>query len=279
MEAERRILIVNADDFGQSPGVNRGVIVACEQGIVTSASLMVRWPASVEAAAYGRANPRLSLGLHVDLAEWTYRDGAWLSLYEVVAVGDRGAVAAEIRRQIEGFRELVGKSPTHLDSHQHVHRRDPVRSLMIEAARELRVPLREVSPGIRFCGDFYGQAATGEPLPDRISVEGLLGILAALPPGVTELACHPGEGEDLDTMYRAGRAAEVRALSDPRIRAALTARAIELGSFDDVLLPPFPGRHSGNASGWGCINDLHPVGSKAPPQTGDVYGGTEIKKI
>jgi len=47
----QRYLIVNADDFGQSQGVNRGVIAAHEHGIVTSASLMVRWPAAIEAAA------------------------------------------------------------------------------------------------------------------------------------------------------------------------------------------------------------------------------------
>ena len=41
-----RSLIVNADDFGQSPGMNRGTIAARERGIVTSASLMVRWPAA-----------------------------------------------------------------------------------------------------------------------------------------------------------------------------------------------------------------------------------------
>ena len=50
----RRYVIINADDFGQSPGINRGVIQAHEQGLVTSASLMVRWPAAAEAAAYGR---------------------------------------------------------------------------------------------------------------------------------------------------------------------------------------------------------------------------------
>ena len=56
-------LIVNADDFGQSPGVNRGIIEAHEHGIVTSASLMVRWPAAASAAAYAREHARLGLGL------------------------------------------------------------------------------------------------------------------------------------------------------------------------------------------------------------------------
>jgi predicted glycoside hydrolase/deacetylase ChbG (UPF0249 family) len=58
----RRVLIVNADDFGLSPGVNRSVVQAHERGIVTGASLMVRWPAATEATAYARANPGLSLG-------------------------------------------------------------------------------------------------------------------------------------------------------------------------------------------------------------------------
>jgi len=46
MTAGTRFLIVNADDFGQSPGINRGIIKAHADGIVTSVSLMVRWPAS-----------------------------------------------------------------------------------------------------------------------------------------------------------------------------------------------------------------------------------------
>ena len=70
---EPRSLIVNADDFGQSTAINRGIIRAYEQGVVTSASLMVLWPAAKEAANYARLHPSLSVGLHVDLAEWSYR--------------------------------------------------------------------------------------------------------------------------------------------------------------------------------------------------------------
>jgi len=56
-----RSLIVNADDFGQSAGVNAGVMATHQRGIVTSASLMVRSPAAAEAVAYARAHPSLSL--------------------------------------------------------------------------------------------------------------------------------------------------------------------------------------------------------------------------
>ena len=52
-----RALIVNADDLGRSSGINRGIGIAHERGIVTSASLMVRLPAAREAAAYARGLP------------------------------------------------------------------------------------------------------------------------------------------------------------------------------------------------------------------------------
>src|SRR5438552_3240117 len=98
-----RRLIVNADDFGQSRGVNRGILAAHQRGIVTSASLMVRWPAAAEAAALGRAHPRLSVGLHMDLGEWAYRGGEWVPVYEVAQLADPAAVAEEVGRQVAAF--------------------------------------------------------------------------------------------------------------------------------------------------------------------------------
>src|SRR5881398_1755567 len=107
-----RYLIVNADDFGQSRGINRGIAEAHERGIVTSASLMVRWPAAAEAAAYARGHPRLRVGLHLDLGEWVLRKGEWVARYEVVPASDSEQVAGEVARQTEKFRELMGRDPT-----------------------------------------------------------------------------------------------------------------------------------------------------------------------
>src|SRR5437867_5948321 len=230
----KRYVIVNADDFGQSSGINRGIVTAHEKGIVTSASLMVRWPAAAEAAAYGRAHPKLSVGLHIDLGEWAHRDGTWVPLYEVVGVGDSVGVADEVARQLGIFRHLVGKDPTHIDSHQHVHLREPVRSVLLDVARQLAVPLRHCSPEVAYCGAFYGQTESGVSLPGRISVEAMIGLLSALPAGFTELGCHPGEGSDLETMYRVERAQEVRVLCDPRVNAAMAALGIELRSFGEL---------------------------------------------
>jgi predicted glycoside hydrolase/deacetylase ChbG (UPF0249 family) len=233
MEPARR-LIVNADDFGQSPGVNRGIIAAHERGMVTSASLMVRWPAAPEAAAYGKAHPRLAVGLHIDLGEWACREGVWEPLYEVVRVDDGDAVAAEVARQLASFRRLMGWDPTHIDSHQHVHRKEPVLGIASALAASLGAPLRSCAPDIFFCGNFYGQTDDGSPLPEIVSVAGLLEILRKLPAGTTELSCHPGDGDDLSTMYGAARSREVEVLCDPRVRAALPELGIVLCSFKDL---------------------------------------------
>ena len=82
-----RFLIVNADDFGLSPGVNRGILETHERGILTAASLMVRAPAAAEAAAAAHDHPRLSVGLHLDLGEWICRDGAWEPVVRACADG------------------------------------------------------------------------------------------------------------------------------------------------------------------------------------------------
>jgi len=234
MTSSLRYLIVNADDFGLSSGVNRGIIRAFEEGIVTSTSLMVRSPAAVEAVAEVRGRPRLSLGLHIDLGEWTYSEGEWHLTRAVIPAGDAAAAAREVAAQLQTFRRLVGRDPTHLDSHQHVHREEPVHAAVASMAAELGVVLRDESPHVRYCGNFYGQSDKGYPHPQGISVESLLTVLHDLRPGVTELGCHPADKADTDSVYNRERVDECRALCDPRVRAALAAEQIVLCSFADL---------------------------------------------
>lgn len=227
-------LIVNADDFGRSFGVNRGIITAHERGIVTSASLMVRWNAAVDAAQYAREHRELDVGLHFDAGEWIYQDEAWATVYTLVDLENSAAIETELARQLDAFQKLVGRPPSHLDSHQHVHRHEPARSILAHAATALGVPLRGHDPAIRYCGDFFGQGSKGESLPELISVERLLKILVRLPSGVTELGCHPGEDFDLDSAYQDERVQEVRVLCDPRVRLAFRDSGITLCSFIDL---------------------------------------------
>jgi predicted glycoside hydrolase/deacetylase ChbG (UPF0249 family) len=96
------------------------------------------------------------------------------------------------------------------------------------------VPLRHFDERVRYCGEFYGQTEEGEPLLGAISAERLAQLLANLPEGITELACHPGDPVGLESTYRDERALEVEALCAPRVLATLDREGIELCSFAEV---------------------------------------------
>jgi predicted glycoside hydrolase/deacetylase ChbG (UPF0249 family) len=231
--AEKRFLIVNADDLGLSEGVNAGIAKAHEHGIVTSASLMVRQEAAGEAAAFSRRHPSLAIGLHVDIGQWDYQSGEWRVTYQRCSPEDETAVEAECRGQVESFRELLGRDPTHLDSHQHTHMEEPVASVAEQLAAELGVPLR--GHAIRYEGGFYGQAGRGEHWPEGITVEHLIELIATLPDGWTELGCHPGIGVGGgESSYGPERERELDALCDPRVRIAVADAKVELRSFGEV---------------------------------------------
>jgi chitin disaccharide deacetylase len=233
-----RVLIVNADDFGLSGGVNRGIARAHDEGIVTSTSAMVRRDAIDEAVALARERPRLSVGLHLDLSEWVYRDGEWVPLYEVVVGEDREAVEAEVAAQLASFVSLFGRQPTHLDSHQHRHLEEPIRSVVVETGRRLRVPVRGCTPAITYRGDFYGQLGTGEPYPEAITVEALVRLLSSLTDGITELGCHPAAEPEEGSTYSSERPFELEVLCDSRVKEAVREEGVELRSFIDVSASP-----------------------------------------
>lgn len=191
---------------------------------------MVLQPAAEEAVSLLAEHPRLAIGLHLDLGQWDFRDGSWIAAYRRCDQDDATAVRAQCRSQLNAFRELTGQEPTHLDSHQHVHNSEPVASQTIEIAAELRVPLRDRV--IRYEGGFYGQMGKGEPLPEAITAAALSALISALPPGWTEIGCHPGIGVSTEeSSYAQEREREVRALCDPALPALLSAEGISLRSF------------------------------------------------
>jgi predicted glycoside hydrolase/deacetylase ChbG (UPF0249 family) len=235
-----RELVVNADDFGLSPGVNRGVARAHLDGIVTSASLMVRQPAAEHAAGLVQKLPRLGVGLHVDLAEWTPQSSGWEPLYTFVDDQDELAVSQEVEQQLRLFEKLIGRPPDHLDSHQHAHRSEPLRSILGRVAKELQVPLRYHSRFAYF-GGFYGQGHGGQPLSDAISPQGLSAAIAELPDGAIELCCHPAAELDFHSSYRRERLRELETLCDPGVRDSVTAGGFALDSFSGHGTARLPG--------------------------------------
>ncbi len=226
-----RSLIVNADDFGLAEGVNQGVLRAHVHGIVTSTSLMVWQPAAASAVAAARLHPRLSLGLHVDLAEWELSDGQWHLRYDRVDTDDGAAVAAEVDRQLDRFRRLTGQTPGHLDSHQHLHRSQPLAGILHARAERLGVPLRG-SGTARYCGSFWGQTRDGEATPPRRSMpSALAALIHQLPDGTTELCCHPAAAAEPGWSYGAERVTELASLCSPLVREAVRAADVRLVSF------------------------------------------------
>jgi chitin disaccharide deacetylase len=205
-------LVVNADDLGLSAGVNRGILEAHERGIVTSTSLMVRRPYAVAAREIAARCPSLSIGLHLEPAG--------------------GAAEAECASQLGSFRDLLGRDPTHIDSHHHVHMSEPLASAARAMAEELDVPLR--GDRIRYEGGFFGRTKEGEPWLEGISVEHLIAIVEDLPPGWTELGCHPGVGVEAESSYAWEREHELRTLCDPQVRAALETSGVVLSAFSQL---------------------------------------------
>ncbi|HYK42281.1 MAG TPA: ChbG/HpnK family deacetylase [Thermoanaerobaculia bacterium] len=248
-----RRLIVNADDYGRTEGINRGTIEAHRSGVVTSATVMILEAAAAEGIREAlREAPRLALGLHCMLTGGgaPASDPARVPTLAPAGKLARNAEALppvldadEVRRELEAqialFEKAAGKLPSHLDSHHHCALHPSVEPVFGSIARELGIPARAASAAARhalrengvrtpdfFFDGFYGHGAT---------VENLLSILDSLPEGSSELMCHPGHADPellAGSSYAAERDAEIHALTDPRVRARLTERGVVLISFD-----------------------------------------------
>src|SRR3990172_8154073 len=146
-----RTLIVNADDFGLTGGVSRGILEAYRDGIVTSTTLLVNRTPEPGLLEELRSSA-LGVGLHVNLTLGAPVSdvGRVPSLVDAEGrfVRDAGEVAArvkpeeariEIGNQIDAFRRLMGRFPTHLDSHHHVGRHAPLLDLMLFFARAIEI--------------------------------------------------------------------------------------------------------------------------------------------
>lgn len=229
-----RFLIVNADDLGRTTGINSGIFEAHLNGLVTSATMMVAYPAAEEAAARLGEFPSLGVGLHVALTggpsvlpadrlpSLTDASGGFPAKPEGLVEPVLEEVLLEARAQFDRFLELTGRLPTHLDSHHHSHRHPVVCDALIALARDHDLPVRNASPGIRerlrregvattdfFVEDFFGNDAR---------LDTLIEILGGIRPGITEIMCHPAHVDDelLSTSsYAAERKGELEVLTSP----------------------------------------------------------------
>lgn len=192
-------LIVNADDFGYSNGVNYGIIDAHRNGIVNSTTMLVNTPGVEHAALLAKQYPTLGVGVHLNLTfgkpvsenvsslvndtgQFSFKNNTDVSLEEV---------EREWEAQIEKFLSL-GLKPTHFDSHHHVHRRPFLAPVVKSLAEKYKLPVRNVFvtneeqiPLLTeiFIDKFYGRNLSADVfkmLPEKVPAH-----------STVEMMCHP----------------------------------------------------------------------------------------
>jgi len=232
-----KYLIVNADDYGRTPGVSKGIREAHKRGIITSTTVMMNMPgveAELERAL--KAAPKLGLGVHLVLTSGapvlpadrlttlTRGRGRFPSQEEFIAnlvAVDADQAAAEWEAQVQKFIQTAGRSPDHLDSHHHAsflteklfeqmlalaQKYDcPIRSLREESDGGFGGVSQELSDSIR---KYFPQLTDRfqTTMPNRFigsfydetaTEEQLLQILRNLGEGTSELMCHPGYADEI----------------------------------------------------------------------------------
>jgi len=261
-----RTLVVNADDFGFTRDVNRGIVEAHQQGILTATTLMATGTAFDDAVRLAHENPALDIGVHLVLVGDTPFPSTVGRLVKEVVLG-RIPIYDELRKQV--IRVLdSGLRVTHLDTHKHTHLLPPVLRAVARLSEEFAIPFvrrpfdftgsaqnipikkeltakafllvrgefeRELAKhGCRSTDYFAGFRITG-----RYNAGELVRIIQALPEGTTEFMCHPGVlGDELlgaRTRLKESRATELAALCDPTVRDALGKENVRLSSYRALL--------------------------------------------
>jgi len=265
-------LVVNADDFGFTRDVNRGIVAAHREGILTATTLMATGAAFDDAVSLARSNPSLDVGCHLVLVGAAPFPESVPQLIRAVALGRiriYEELAAQVRRVIE-----AGLKPSHLDTHKHTHLLPPVLAAVARISEEYRIPWvrrpfdfpRQPSdsrrapgaPGFtqRAAGRAFGLVRgrfervltahgcrstdhfAGFQITGRFDASSLASLIRALPEGSTEFMCHPGfcteELRAARTRLKESREQELRALTAPEARAALRDACVELVSYRDL---------------------------------------------
>jgi hopanoid biosynthesis associated protein HpnK len=210
-----RRLIVNADDFGYTSGVNRAILEAHTRGVVTSATLMANGPAFAEAVQLAGTVPKLSIGCHVVLTDGEpvlgaerlpsltstahFRDGmVAFAARAITGRIDRDEIAAEASAQIRKI-QSAGIAVSHIDTHKHTHLFPKILRPLLRAAADCgvravrnpfgpRLPLRSnhllARPGlwaryaeVRVLGGFAGKFREAVDREGFTTPDGTLGIV------------------------------------------------------------------------------------------------------
>jgi predicted glycoside hydrolase/deacetylase ChbG (UPF0249 family) len=245
-------LIVNADDFGWTKGINTGIIQAHRDGIVSSTTVMMNMPYAFEAVRYSNEYPNLGFGVHLVLSDGkplgsnyktlTCNDGFFKPDFIKVPSFDPWEVQTEWSLQIEAFLSM-GIKPTHFDSHMHIHRRKELKDVVFFLQKKYKLPVRHIfnyrTKGIKKCAgfnkDFYKQ---------NVSFDTIVKAVQYLKERVAlEIMCHPAHAcEQLNNVspYNILREKELQVLCDKRLKAILQQYKVQLvnyGTIPETIIP------------------------------------------
>lgn len=211
-----KYLIVNADDFGYSYSVNRGIIEGHAKGVITSTSVMVDSIAAGEAADLSKY-PNLSVGLH----------------FEVKNFDD---VAGELERQVAKFKEITGKMPTHIDTHK-IHTSDPgFYPALPDYCKKHKIPMRQLS-GVNFIRSFMGLRTNGD-----VSVTLFKKAVDQATEEYNEIMTHVGYSDDYlrgKSSYSERREEELKTICDPEVKKYIEQKGLELINWEEFARSAF----------------------------------------
>ena len=224
-------LVINADDFGYRPEINKGIIYAHKKGIVTSASLFVSREGTDNAVILARKNPGLGLGIHIDLDEFFNIDHARGMVTETGKnYTDKKALKSEIKKQIDKYLTFKLRLD-HIDSHHHSHLHPKAIEATCEAAKEYNIPY------IRIFKGFYIDPAEFSKYSKLVGEHGFKSAGHFIEGWywgnvdeefeVAELMTHPGYGE-------LWRETELAHCCKPQLKEHLKKKDIRLVRFSDL---------------------------------------------
>lgn len=218
-------LIVNADDFGFSKGINNGIIESHVNGIVTSTSLMVKGKAALHAVELAKNIPKLGVGLHFQI---TKEEMIFLrQIKKITGVAKIEDTKKEFIKQIELFKKLVGRLPDHIDGHHHVHKLPRIYPFIRKFAESNNIPLRD---DVNFIDNFFAVKMVSD-----VSPKSLIKILKSLPDGISELMCHPAKDTmDFISSYSSQRKIELKTLTSDKVDIAIQDLGIKLISWKEI---------------------------------------------
>jgi len=241
-------IIFNADDYGYSRGVNLGIIEACENGPVRSATMMANTPGFAHGAGLLAHAPHLRIGVHLVLTYGialgggyktiTDADGNFFTKNEVESRAmageiDLNEVEREYALQIKKILD-AGIRPTHFDGHHHTHILSGIADVTYSFARKYSLPVRmcnQPNPpdikAIAFADTFFGDNATVSHL------DFALANLSA----DTEFMCHPAYIDSYlhaKSSYCLGRMGELATLTNPAVMTLIDKYGHVLANYADI---------------------------------------------